>query len=261
MGEREPVTILLVDDNPAKLLSYEAILGGLGERLITAHSGREALEHLLKHDTLLLDSRVLRDQELNERRQQRFASLADVVHELEESQVDREFLLGNTPMRAQPTPQERPKAFHRVDVHFAQAVAIVIAGKLASPVVDTLMPVTPGLQTGINAVLICIHTCPWHDGVFDQGLDGLLLHVGQEIDDHLTATLQHPKDGRSFLLQGATTSFALEPASTSLALLALDHLWVAFMASSHIGFVALHLVGEDHGWLFFTMPPRNSVVI
>ena len=47
--------------------------------------------------SLLLDSRVLRDQELNERRQQRFASLADVVHELEESQVDREFLLGNTP--------------------------------------------------------------------------------------------------------------------------------------------------------------------
>jgi hypothetical protein len=37
------------------------------------------------------------DQELNERRQQRFASLADVVHALEESQVDREFLLGNKP--------------------------------------------------------------------------------------------------------------------------------------------------------------------
>jgi len=27
----------------------------------------------------------------------------DVMHELEETQVDREFLLGNTPMRAQPT--------------------------------------------------------------------------------------------------------------------------------------------------------------
>src|SRR5215813_504591 len=211
--------------------------------------------------SLLLDSRGLRDQELNEYRKQRFASLADVVHELEESQVDREFLLGNSSMRAQPTPQERPKAFHRVDVHFAHAVAIVIAGKLASPVVDTLMAVTPGLQTGINAVRICIHPCPWHDGVFDQGLDRLLLHVGQEIDDHLTATLQHPKNGRSFLRQGATTRFALEPASTSLALLALDHLWVAFMASSHIGLVALHLVGEAHGWLFFTMPPRSSVVI
>src|SRR5262249_42580988 len=164
-------------------------------------------------------------------------------------------------MRAQPTPQERPQAFHRVDVHFAHAVAIVIAGKLASPVVDTLMTVAPGLQTGIHAVLVYIHPCPWHDGGFDQGLDGRLLHVGQEINAQLTATLQHPKNGRSVLLQGATTSFTLEPASTPLALLVLDHLWLAFMASSHIGFVALHLVGEDHSWLFFTMPPRSSVVI
>jgi len=60
-------------------------------------------DQIVKCGTLLLDSRVLRDQELNERRQQRFAALADVVHELEEPQVDREFLLGNPPMRTQPT--------------------------------------------------------------------------------------------------------------------------------------------------------------
>jgi signal transduction histidine kinase len=46
----EPVNILLVDDQPGKLLSYEAILSGLGENLIKANSGREALEHLLKTD-------------------------------------------------------------------------------------------------------------------------------------------------------------------------------------------------------------------
>jgi hypothetical protein len=211
--------------------------------------------------SLLLDSKVFRDQELKERRKQRFASLADVVHELEASQGDREFLVGNAPMRAQPTPQERPKAFHRVDVHFAQAVAIVSAGQLASPVVATLMAVTPRLQTGINAVRIGRHPCPWHAGVFDDGLDGLVLPVGQAIDDHLTATLQPPKDGRSCLRQGATTRCAWEPASTSLALLALAHLWVAFLARSPIGCVALHLVGEAHGWLFFTMPPRSAGVL
>ena len=43
--------------------------------------------------SLLLDSRVLCDQQLNKRTQQRFASLADVVHKLEENQVQREFLL------------------------------------------------------------------------------------------------------------------------------------------------------------------------
>ena len=42
---------------------------------------------------LMLDSRVLRDQERNERMQQRFASLSDVVNKLEETEVKGEFLL------------------------------------------------------------------------------------------------------------------------------------------------------------------------
>ena len=46
----EKVNILMVDDQPAKLLSYEAILAELGENLIKANSGREALEVLLKTD-------------------------------------------------------------------------------------------------------------------------------------------------------------------------------------------------------------------
>jgi len=44
------INILLVDDQPAKLLSYEVILRGLDENLIQANSAREAMEHLLKHD-------------------------------------------------------------------------------------------------------------------------------------------------------------------------------------------------------------------
>jgi PAS domain S-box-containing protein len=53
----EKANILMVDDQPAKLLSYEAILGDLGENLIKARSGREALEQLLRHDVavVLLD--------------------------------------------------------------------------------------------------------------------------------------------------------------------------------------------------------------
>ncbi len=49
-----PVTILMVDDQPSKLLSYEAILGDLGENLIKASSGREALDHLLKEDVAVV---------------------------------------------------------------------------------------------------------------------------------------------------------------------------------------------------------------
>ncbi len=42
------VNILLVDDQPSKLLTYETILGDLGDTLITANSAGEALQYLLK---------------------------------------------------------------------------------------------------------------------------------------------------------------------------------------------------------------------
>jgi len=49
--------ILAVDDQPARLLSYEAILGDLAVEVVRALSGREALAQLLKHDfaAILLD--------------------------------------------------------------------------------------------------------------------------------------------------------------------------------------------------------------
>ncbi len=50
MTRKEKVNILMVDDQPAKLLSYEVILGELGENLVKASSGKEALELLLKND-------------------------------------------------------------------------------------------------------------------------------------------------------------------------------------------------------------------
>ena len=48
------INILMVDDDPRKLLSYEAILNELGENLIKAHSGSEALEHLLKNNIAIV---------------------------------------------------------------------------------------------------------------------------------------------------------------------------------------------------------------
>src|SRR4051812_11308430 len=50
MTADDRVNILLVDDQAGKLLSYEVILRELGENLIKASSGREALEHLLKNE-------------------------------------------------------------------------------------------------------------------------------------------------------------------------------------------------------------------
>src|SRR5437764_10955099 len=53
----EPVKILLVDDSPENLLSAGAVLESLGQEVIKAESGREALRHLLDNDfaVILLD--------------------------------------------------------------------------------------------------------------------------------------------------------------------------------------------------------------
>ena len=53
----ERANVLLVDDTPARLLTYEAILGSLGHNLVRAQSGNEALVKLLEMEvaTILLD--------------------------------------------------------------------------------------------------------------------------------------------------------------------------------------------------------------
>ncbi|WP_045835838.1 response regulator [Hyphomicrobium sp. 99] len=50
----DPVNILLVDDQPGKLLTYEAILDGLDATLIKATTAEEALSALLKTDIAVI---------------------------------------------------------------------------------------------------------------------------------------------------------------------------------------------------------------
>src|ERR1700677_2474209 len=54
MSTTQSVNILMVDDQPGKLLTYQAILQDLGENLISATSGREALELLLSRDVAVI---------------------------------------------------------------------------------------------------------------------------------------------------------------------------------------------------------------
>src|SRR3974390_2298901 len=54
MSLHDKVNILMVDDQPGKLLTYEAVLSDLGENLIHASSAKEALEKLLKTDVAVV---------------------------------------------------------------------------------------------------------------------------------------------------------------------------------------------------------------
>ena len=53
----ETINILLVDDQPSRLLSYEVMLGDLGANLVKAASGADALQLLMKQEfaVILLD--------------------------------------------------------------------------------------------------------------------------------------------------------------------------------------------------------------
>src|ERR1700726_1289244 len=50
----EKVNVLLVDDQPEKLLAYDVILHELRENLVKASSAREALQFLLKNDVAVI---------------------------------------------------------------------------------------------------------------------------------------------------------------------------------------------------------------
>src|SRR5882762_1483236 len=54
MASDDKVNVLLVDDQPAKLLAFEVILQELGENLIKTASAREAFEFLLKNDVAVV---------------------------------------------------------------------------------------------------------------------------------------------------------------------------------------------------------------
>src|SRR5580700_7041596 len=54
VGAEEKVNILLVDDQPGKLLGYEVILSELGENLLKAGSANEALGLLLRYEVAIV---------------------------------------------------------------------------------------------------------------------------------------------------------------------------------------------------------------
>src|SRR5579883_3093776 len=54
MADIDHVNILLVDDQPSKLLAYEAVLKDLDANLVKASSAREAFDYLLKNDVAVI---------------------------------------------------------------------------------------------------------------------------------------------------------------------------------------------------------------
>ena len=120
-------------------------------------------------------------------------------------------------MRTKPRPQQRPKAFHRIDVHFVKAIAVVIACIFPTAMTHTLMRLAPLFQAAIDVVFIRIHTRAWGNRRLDQWLNRLLLDVVQQANDHLSTALDHAEDRRLLGCQCPAAALALEPPASAAA--------------------------------------------
>src|SRR3954469_4651711 len=100
---------------------------------------------LARHSfTLLLGSGVLASlshQGCDKGAEEGFAAAPSVVHELEEAEIERQLLLRDAPVRAQPRAQQGPRPLHGIDVDLAEAVAILVARVFATGVADRLVPI------------------------------------------------------------------------------------------------------------------------
>src|SRR5947209_6779864 len=137
------------------------------------------------------------------------------MHELEETEIQRQFVLRDAAVRAQPGAQQRPEALDGVDVNLADPIAIFIARILAMSVADRLVAVAPGWQPGIDVVFIGMDQRAGRNRLGDDRLDGCLSHVGQHMQAYGSAALDQAKDGRFLLLQRAASWRACKPATPS----------------------------------------------
>ncbi len=79
--------------------------------------------------------------------------------------------------------------FHRVDVHLAEPVPVLVAGILAAGVADRFMFVAPGWQARVDAILVRVDESARDDCGGDDRLDRGLLHVGQHAQHDLATAL------------------------------------------------------------------------
>ena len=85
------------------------------------------------------------------------------MDELEESQVQRQLLLRDSPMGAEPTSKQRPEPFEGINVDFTESVSIIIPSILGSRMTDRPVVVTPLRETVVDGVFVGVHDAPHGD--------------------------------------------------------------------------------------------------
>src|SRR3954465_4654223 len=148
-------------------------------------------------------------------------------------------------MRPQPGSQERPEAFHGVDVDLAEPITVLVAGVFASTMTDGLVAVAETRKPGVDAILVSIDVRAFGDSLLDDRMEGRLLDIGQHPDHDLAAALDHAEDRRLFLLQGAATAAALQSVAPAVASFGPHRLGIALVPSDDVELVELNVPAQD----------------
>src|SRR5512135_3734417 len=145
-----------------------------------------------------------------------FGPCSHLKTEEPETQVDRQLLLRDPTMRAEPRPQQGPEPFQGVDVDLAAPVPIIITGELPGGVTDRAMGVAPLREPVVDVVLVAGDPTSRCDHRPNQRADGPLLNILQHPDHHLAGALDHTKDRRLLFLQRSPSRCPLQASAAAL---------------------------------------------
>ena len=164
-------------------------------------------------------------------------------------------------MRTKPRAQERPKAFHRIDVYLTETILNIITGIPSLDMIDGFMCITPGFQRVINSIFISKNECARLNGLPDKRLNSRLLNVGEHPDHHFPAALNHAQDRWLFLLERAASRRALQPSTTSEPALLEHRLGMSLMSSHNIHLITFDFAAQLNGLFLTTMLSRSCLVM
>ena len=164
-------------------------------------------------------------------------------------------------MRPKPRAQERPKAFHRIDMHLMKTIPVVVTGIFGLGMIDCFMGIAPGLQLTINGVFIGKNERAGLDSLTHQGLDGLLFDIGEHLNNDLSAALDHAEDGWFFFLKRASPWRSFQASAAPESSLLGRRFWMTLVSSHNVHFITFHFPAQLGGLFFTAMPSRSCVVI
>src|SRR5438067_875648 len=81
-------------------------------------------------------------------------------------------------------------------MHLMKAVSIFITGISGRCMIDILVLVAPCFQTSVDVVFVGKNETASLNSLFENRLDGLLLHILKHLQHDLTTTLDHAENRR-----------------------------------------------------------------